>query len=256
MISIVSIMGIIIFLIVIAFLPVLEYIKKNELKGVALDLISFFFFLLMFLAALTRTDITGDVLIVLILVAFFVIFYSIVQSINMTKGKTPTYHRVLQAIYKMRRKYEEFPSTYESFREESFRNDIISSLGITFEGSSTGETFIKKGKVDILVSHKGANVLIAECKIWHGKVYYLNAITQLLERYLPWHDTCAAVVLFVRSDNFSSALETVEEETSDHPCFVERKDKQDESWFNYRFHAKGDSKRETKLAVLLFHTPV
>jgi len=73
--------------------------------------------------------------------------------------------------------------------------------------------------------------------------------------YLTWRDSKAAVVTFVRNKDISSALQSVEDTTPDHPNYLGFVGKEDESWFDYRFHIEGDPNREVKLAVLLIHIP-
>lgn len=178
-----------------------------------------------------------------------------------TTGYTPDptlsqsiYHEILQIIYDLGKVFERLPSTYGGKREEDLRDHLLLYLEPRFEGSATGETFNKTGKTDILIRYQNSNAFIAECKFWQGQKHYMDAITQLLG-YLTWRDSKAAVVIFVRNKEFSSVLQTVEKVTPDHPNYLEFVDKEDESWFNYRFHINGDPNRGVKLAVLLFHIP-
>ena len=164
------------------------------------------------------------------------------------------YHDILKTIGFAGKTFERLPSTYSGKSEENLRDHLLWYLGSHYEGSATGETFNKTGKTDILIRYENQNVFIAECKFWQGQQHYLAAITQLLG-YLTWRDSKAAVVVFVKNEDFSSVLQTVEEVTPDHPNYLGFVDKEDESWFNYRFHIDGDPNREVKLAVLLFHIP-
>lgn len=164
------------------------------------------------------------------------------------------YHEILQTIYDVGKVFERYPSTYSGKGEEDLRNHLLLYLEPRFEGSATGETFNKSGKTDILIRHENSNVFIAECKFWQGSKNYLATITQLLG-YLTWRDSKAAVVVFVDNKDFSSVLKAVEEATSTHPNYLGYVNKEDESWFNYRFHINNDSNREVKIAVLLFHIP-
>jgi hypothetical protein len=164
------------------------------------------------------------------------------------------YHDILQTIYDVGKVFERYPSTYSGKGEEDLRNHLLLYLEPRFEGSTTGETFNKVGKTDILIRYENSNVFIAECKFWQGSKNYLATITQLLG-YLTWRDSKAAVVVFVSNKDFSSVLKAVEEATSTHPNYLGYVNKEDESWFNYRFHINDDSNREVKVAVLLFHIP-
>ena len=165
-----------------------------------------------------------------------------------------TYHDIIQTIYDVGKVFERLPSTYSGKSEEELRDHFLLYLEPRFEGSATGETFNKAGKTDILVRYENSNVFIAECKFWQGQKHYLDTITQLLG-YLTWRDSKAAVAVFVKNKDFSSVLRAVEETTSSHPNYLGFVNKEDESWFNYRFHINNDPNREVKLAVLLFHIP-
>ncbi|MCA9996747.1 MAG: hypothetical protein KDE56_13400 [Anaerolineales bacterium] len=136
------------------------------------------------------------------------------------------YEDILQMMHDIGRQFERMPSTYANKREEELRDHFLLFLEPRFEGSATGETFNKSGKTDILLRHDNSNVFIAECKFWKGGKSFLETITQLL-RYLTWRDSKAAVVIFVRNQDFSSVIETVEAVTPDHPNqlgFVNKKD--------------------------------
>lgn len=166
----------------------------------------------------------------------------------------PVYQDILQIIHDLGKGFGQLPSTYLDKGEEDLRDYIRLFLGLHFEGATTSETFNKNGKTDILIQHENSNAFIAECKFWSGQKGYLKAITQLL-RYLTWHDSKAAVVVFVRNKGLSSVLQTAEEVTPDHPNYLDFVDKKEDTWFNYRFHINGDPNREVKLGVLFFHIP-
>lgn len=164
------------------------------------------------------------------------------------------YYDILQIIHEFGKVFERLPSTYKDKGEEELRDHLLLYLEPRYEGSATGETFNKSGKTDILIRYENSNVFIAECKFWQGQKIYLDTITQLL-RYLTWRDSKAAVIVFVKNKDFSSVLKLVEDETPNHGNYLGYVNKEDESWFNYRFHLNGDTNREVKLAVLLFHIP-
>lgn len=165
-----------------------------------------------------------------------------------------TYQDILQIIQDVGKQFERMPSTYSDKDEESLRDHILLVLEPHFEGSATGETFNKSGKTDILLRYEGSNAFIAECKFWKGEKAYLNAIDQLLS-YLTWRDSKSAIVIFVKNREFSSVIEKIESATQNHPNFIGYSGKNDDTWLNYRFHINGDSNREIKFAVLLFHIP-
>jgi hypothetical protein len=164
------------------------------------------------------------------------------------------YKDILSTIHDVGRQFEKMPSTYLGKREEALRDHILITLEAIFEGSATGETFNKSGKTDILLRYEGNNVFIAECKFWKGKKGYLDTITQLLG-YLTWRDSKAAIILFVRNLELSSILKEIESVTPLHANFLGFVRREDSTILNYRFHTNGDTNREIKLAVLLFHLP-
>jgi hypothetical protein len=167
---------------------------------------------------------------------------------------TTVYHAILNVINDVGVMFERMPSTYSEKGEEDLRDHILMNLEARFEGSATGETFNKRGKTDILLRHENNNVFIGECKFWKGKKGYLETISQLLE-YLTWRDSKAAVIMFVRTKDFSSVLNTVKIETPNHSNFLSYLGEHAESWFDYRFHINDDKNREVKLAVMLYHIP-
>jgi len=167
---------------------------------------------------------------------------------------TTVYHAILNVIHDVGVMFERLPSTYSGKGEEDLRDHILINLEARFEGSATGETFNKRGKTDILLRYENNNVFIGECKFWKGKKGYLDTISQLLE-YLTWRDSKAAVIIFVRTKDFSPVLKTVKEETPKHSNYLGFVRENAESWFDYRFHINGDKNREVKLAVMLYHIP-
>ena len=108
------------------------------------------------------------------------------------------YQDILQTIHDLGKQFERLPEIYSGKDEEALRDHILFFLEPSFEGSATGETFNKKGKIDILIRHENSNAFIAECKFWRGQKEYLETITQLLG-YLTWRDSKSAVVVFVRN---------------------------------------------------------
>lgn len=164
------------------------------------------------------------------------------------------YQEILQVIHDTGKVFERLPSTYEGKEEEDLRDHFILMLEPRFEGSTTGETFNRSGKTDILVRYENSNVFIAECKYWTGGKGFLATIDQLL-KYLTWRDSKAAVIMFVDNKAFTPVMQTVEQVVTTHPNYLGFIDKRDESWLNYRFHINDDENREVKLAVLLFHFP-
>ena len=164
------------------------------------------------------------------------------------------YLQILQVIQDTGRIFERLPSVSSGKDEEALRDYLILQLEPRFEGSTTGETFNKQGKTDILMRHEGKNVFVAECKFWRGPKAHLEAIDQLLG-YLTWRDSKTALICFVDNKEIVPVLTAIKESTSGHQCFVRFKNIQDESWFNFEFHLPGDQSRRVFLAILAFHLP-
>lgn len=165
------------------------------------------------------------------------------------------YHQILKLINDVGKNFERLPSVYYNKREEDLRDHIIMTLDPNFAyGSVTGETFNKTGKTDIQLRFDSSVVFIAECKFWIGERGFLKTINQLL-RYLTWRDTKVSIIIFVKQKDFTSVLSKVQTSINKHSNYLSYVSKDDENWFNYRFHLNGDRNREIKLAVQLFHIP-
>jgi hypothetical protein len=164
------------------------------------------------------------------------------------------YEEMLQVIHETGKVFERLPSTYAGKDEETLRDHLILQLEPRFEGSTTGETFNKAGKTDIMIRFEKRNVFVAECKFWRGAKRHLEALDQILS-YLTWRDSKSALVYFIDSKEMSAPLNAIQESTSTHSCFVSAKGKKEESWFKYEFHLPGDHGRSLQLAILCFHIP-
>lgn len=164
------------------------------------------------------------------------------------------YQEILQVIQDTGKVFERLPSTYADKDEETLRDHLILQLEPHFEGSTTGGTFNKTGKTDILIRHEKSNVFVAECQWWDGPKKHANKITQLLS-YLTWRDSKTAIVCFVDRKDFSSVLRQIMETTKQHSCHIRYIGAKDETWHNFEFHLPGDPGRKVKVAVLAFHLP-
>lgn len=169
------------------------------------------------------------------------------------------YKDVLDVIYALGRSMERKPSLHCGKDEEALRDQFLFALEVKYEGvTATGETFNKNGKTDILLKHEkdGSNLFIAECKIWHGQKQFLEAISQLFDRYLTWRDSKVAVMMFIKNKEMSNIVQTVKETVSKHNYFVEELDTTTkDSSFSYKFHLKDDKEKAVFLEVMLFHFP-
>ncbi|MFJ3388816.1 hypothetical protein [Lysinibacillus sp. NPDC086135] len=165
-----------------------------------------------------------------------------------------TYNDILKIINDMGKQFERIPSVFRDKGEEVLRDHFLMMLEPNFEGSATGETFNKSGKTDILLRYNGGNVFVGECKFWTGGNGFLKTIDQLLG-YLTWRDSKTSVIMFVDNKDFTNVIKTAKESIQTHKNFIKFVDEKDESWFNYIFHLNGDSNKEIKVAVMLYHIP-
>ncbi len=162
------------------------------------------------------------------------------------------YKRILNEIYLFGSEFEKSPKTYCNLKEEELRNILVAHLNGLCVDSVTPETFNKKGKTDILISHDSDILFVAECKIWHGPKTYLKAIDQLLG-YLRWKDNKSALIIFVKGKNFSNVLNKIDEVTMSHPNYVSSKSKTQKNFFNFIISAEDNKDIRIELAVLLFY---
>ncbi len=186
---------------------------------------------------------------------------------SMTKDKAyaaePTmsnkmYDDILKIIYSIGQSMERKPSLYIGKDEEALRDQFLLFLETRYEGvSATGETFNKHGKTDILLKHQedGSNLFIAELKVWHGESQFLEAISQLFDRYLTWRDSKVAVMMFVKNKDFTQTIETVKSEISNHPYYLDDLGQREDTSLSYKFHLAEDKSKEVLLEVMMFHFP-
>jgi len=163
------------------------------------------------------------------------------------------YQNILSIIHDAGVGMERLPSTYAQKQEEDLRDYLLIPL-CTHYPNSTGETFNKKGKTDILIRFQGSNVFVGECKFWQGLKAFHETIDQILG-YLTWRDSKAAILCFVKNKELNPVLEQIFNGTPQHPCYVRLESKKAESWTQFEFRLKSDPTRNVHLAVLCFHFP-
>ncbi|MFU6873421.1 hypothetical protein ACM769_00385 [Pseudomonas aeruginosa] len=84
------------------------------------------------------------------------------------------------------------------------------ALGLRNAGfASVSEGFNYQGRADILIprppkrgGNAAGNELVVECKIWSGQMAFVAAVSQLC-KYLTRHDDQAALIIFVRNEDFA-----------------------------------------------------
>lgn len=165
------------------------------------------------------------------------------------------YQNILQYIDITYQGYERYPNNYKGRDEEELRDSILPHLQAKFSNyTATGETFNKNGKTDICIKHTdGSNLFIGECKIWKGESFFAEAINQLFDRYVTWHDTKVALIVFVQNDCFTKIISKAKTAIKQHPYFVSSVDENNEHLGSYIFHHAEDHEREIKLELMLYH---
>jgi hypothetical protein len=169
------------------------------------------------------------------------------------------YEAVLTVLKNARNALERSPSMTAMLGENETRDLLLVSLNAQFEGKAAGEVFNCTGKTDILVREGDRNVFIAECKIYdpndtHKKgldFVVTGALNQLLG-YLTWRDTKAALLLFIRDANVSTAVEKARAVIGGHPNHLRPGKISTEERHDFVLHANGDTNREIHLAFLPF----
>jgi hypothetical protein len=105
--------------------------------------------------------------------------------------------------------------------EETLRDVLLFVLNANWQGLATGETFLGKGKTDILLRWRNRDAFIGECKFWHGERLFDAGLEQLLGRYTVWRDTRVAMLLFIRDrTDVSSVIEKATARIEAHPRYV------------------------------------
>jgi hypothetical protein len=168
------------------------------------------------------------------------------------------YEEVLAVLRNARNMLERSPSIGAKLDEEEMRDILLLHLNGNLEGKATGETFNYMGKTDILVRDGDRNVFIGECKIFDPKSkqsvdhVVTSALDQLLDCYLAWRDTKAALILFIRDANVTSVVDKALAAISSHPNHKRPGEIRTEERHDFVLHANGDPNREIHLAFLPF----
>lgn len=165
-----------------------------------------------------------------------------------------TYQHILAVMQNMSHVMEYSPKAFANLGEETLRFHFLAQLNGQYEGLATGETFNGEGKSDIIIKHGGANIFIAECKIWDGPTAFGAAIDQL-QRYVTWRDTKTALVVFNRNRGFSDVIHKAQETIRAHSQYKSGPIPEGPSRFRYVFRNATDANREYALTLMLFDVP-
>ncbi|MCX6233204.1 MAG: hypothetical protein NT175_00555 [Bacteroidetes bacterium] len=165
------------------------------------------------------------------------------------------YKDVNHTILNYCKSIEQKPSIYKDKDEESLRFLILSVLESRYESiTATGETFNKGGRSDILLKYQdGSNLYVAECKIWKGEKMVLEAIDQLIS-YLTWRDSKTALIIFVKTIDFSNVLDKIEKIIQTHKNFIKLMNSStDKTSLSCAFNFPDDSKKQFFMEIMSFH---
>ncbi len=165
------------------------------------------------------------------------------------------YQNILSIMRSMVQVMERSPNAFWHLKEEDLRWQFLVQLNGQYEGRATGETFNYKGDTDILIREQDRNVFIAECKVWKGPGSLTGAIDQILNRYLHWHDTRTAILIFNRNKSFSDVLAQIQPTAESHSWFKRTVGQTSETEWRFVFRNRDDANREVHLSVLAFDVP-
>lgn len=183
-------------------------------------------------------------------------FDPVFEETNIPSISDKAYEELIKEINIFGHNLEKYKGLYSKFDENGFRDFFLPHLNsISKQYSATGETFNKVGKTDILIQdNKSDNLFVAECKIWHGEQELLNAIDQLIERYVTWRDECTALIIFNKQNkDFSAVLSKAKNSMEKHPLHVNTNKENLESSISYTFKNSDDPNKKIKLELIIFN---
>lgn len=133
--------------------------------------------------------------------------------------------------------------------EEALRDILLFILNSQWEGAVTGESFVGRGKTDVLFRWENADAFIGECKMWKGPQAFTAGIDQLLG-YTVWRDTRAGLILFIKNKkDVTAAIESAVKCITDHPNFIEAGAGEHE----FVIHSEHDDRRRIRLSLIPVH---
>jgi hypothetical protein len=165
---------------------------------------------------------------------------------------TGDYEAALTVLGHARNALERSPSTVARLGEEQIRDVLLINLNTVFEGDAAGEVFNGDGKTDILIRVSDRHIFIGECKVWTGTDSMTEALEQILEKYLVWRDTKAAILLFIRNVDVTAVIDQAVALIEAHPQYRRTVSSTSGERYDFIMHAADDEQREINLAFLPF----
>lgn len=166
------------------------------------------------------------------------------------------YFQIIDYIIQLGKNLESFKELNEKFDEERYRDYFIPFLNsISQQHSAKGEVFNRKGKTDVLVfDNSGNNIFIAECKLWKGEKYLIDAIDQLLLNYVNWRDEKLAIIIFNRDvKKFSDVIDTAVKAVQGHKQCLKFIGKRKDTSYSFIFKHPDDDKKTILLELVLLN---
>jgi hypothetical protein len=161
---------------------------------------------------------------------------------------------MIEIITSFSRALERLPRTANRLApedEETIRDVLLFILNANYGGLVTGETFIGEGKSDILLRWRDRDAFIAECKFWHSKKEFSEAIDQLLG-YTVWRDTRIALILFIRDRvDVSAVIDKAVDCLVEHGQFLSKDNIEDGSEvYGFSLMSPTDTRRAVRLTLI------
>lgn len=133
--------------------------------------------------------------------------------------------------------------------EEALRDILLFILNSQWEGTVTGESFVGRGKTDVLFRWENADAFIGECKMWKGPQAFTAGIDQLMG-YTVWRDTRVGLILFIKNKkDVTAAIESAIKCITGHSNFIEAGADEHE----FVIHSEHDERRRIRLSLIPVH---
>lgn len=146
---------------------------------------------------------------------------------------------------------EKAAKTFFKLEEEELRDNILAFLNSHYLGMATGETFSKVGKTDIRIQFENKSAYIGECKIWHGKKKFEEALLQLFS-YTTWRDSKTSLIIFNKDNkDFSKVLVAISETLDQSILCKSRLEIQKNEW-QRTFNKNTESTEEIDVQIVVF----
>ena len=157
------------------------------------------------------------------------------------------YTNINRIIFMCGTSMEKTARTYYANNEEELRDHLLATLNTHYE-AATGETFRKLGKTDILIEFENKAAFVGECKIWHGKKLFQNAVQQTFN-YSTWRDSKVSVIIFNKENrSFQAVLSKIQDWVNKNT--VSHTQSKTNAW-NCKYHRK-DMNVDVQLTILAF----